>query len=172
MSSPRFCSECGKPLEADHCFCTNCGATTSAEADARTKLTSDHTVLANDQPQSPQSQVSASQVTCDATASTIITPNAKASGAANIPGFTPVMPNASLSNFEKQIFLEQAIQRYQHRITSSMRKQRTQMLCRRLVLSFPYHRRCQQHPMALRLPKPTKELYLHRLRLRNVQGVV
>src|SRR6266853_1499436 len=59
LSSPRFCSECGKPLEADPRFCTNCGATTSVEADARTTLTSDQTVLSSDQAQSSRPQVSA-----------------------------------------------------------------------------------------------------------------
>ena len=70
MSSPRFCSECGKPLEAGHRFCTNCGATTSVEANARTALTSDQTVLDNDQAQSSQPQVSVPLDKSSATAST------------------------------------------------------------------------------------------------------
>ena len=90
MSSPRFCSECGKPLEAGHRFCTNCGATTSGEADARTALTSDQTVLPNEHAQGLQSQVQAPQVNSDATASTIITPNAN----------TPVLPSVSVAGPE------------------------------------------------------------------------
>lgn len=86
LSSPRFCSECGKPLEAGHRFCTNCGATTSAEADARTALTSDRTVL------TPQDKKS------DAIASSFITSNVNTPGTANMPGFTPGMPNAPLAN--------------------------------------------------------------------------
>src|SRR5438874_10815776 len=76
LSSTRFCSECGKPLEAGHRFCTNCGATTSVEADARTALTSDQTVLSNEQAQSAPPQVSVPVNNRSATAATIITPNA------------------------------------------------------------------------------------------------
>ena len=86
MSSPRFCSECGKPLEADHRFCTHCGATTSIEADARTTLTSDQTVLSSDQAQSPQPKVPMQVDNSRATASTIITPNA------NTPGISQYAP--------------------------------------------------------------------------------
>ena len=81
MSSPRFCSECGKPLEAGHRFCTNCGSTTSVEADARTALTSDQTVPVGDQAQSSQPQVSVPLDKSGATANTIITPNANTPGA-------------------------------------------------------------------------------------------
>jgi hypothetical protein len=94
VSSTRFCSECGKPLEEGHRFCTNCGATSSVEANARTTLTNDQTVLGSGQAQSPQPQVSLPVGKSDATASTIITPNA------NTPGSTPVMPNAPLSSSE------------------------------------------------------------------------
>ena len=94
MSSPRFCSECGKPLEAGHRFCTNCGATTSGEADARTTLASDQAVLSNEHSQSPQPQVQVPQVNSGATASTIITPNVITPGVANTPG----PPNAPLSS--------------------------------------------------------------------------
>jgi hypothetical protein len=94
LSSPRFCTECGKPLEEGHLFCTNCGATTSVEANARTTLTSDQTILDNVQAQSSPSQVSVPVNNGGATASTIITPNANTPGAvANMPGFTPVVPN-------------------------------------------------------------------------------
>ncbi|MGZ3643318.1 MAG: zinc ribbon domain-containing protein [Ktedonobacteraceae bacterium] len=96
MSSPRFCSECGKPLETGHRFCTDCGATTSGEADARTALTSDQTVSSNEHAQGLQSQVQAPQVNSNATASTIITPNANAPRVAN----TPVLPNVPVSSPE------------------------------------------------------------------------
>lgn len=96
MSSPRFCSECGKPLEAGYRFCTNCGATTSGEADARTTLTSDQTVLTNEHAQSPRSQVQAPQANNGATASTIITPNVNVPEVAN----TPVLPNVPISSPE------------------------------------------------------------------------
>ena len=101
MSSPRFCSECGKPLEAGHRFCTNCGATTSIEANARTTLTSDQTVLDNDQAQNSQPQVSVPLDKSSATASTMITPNVNTPGARAItPGFSPVMSNTPLSSSE------------------------------------------------------------------------
>ncbi len=94
MSSPRFCSECGKPLEAGYSFCTNCGATTSVEANALTTLTSDRTVLGSGQAQSSQPQVSTSTNNAGATASTIISPHANTPGAGqNAPGFLPVTPN-------------------------------------------------------------------------------
>ena len=101
MSSPRFCSECGKPLEAGHRFCTNCGATTSIEANARTTLTSDQTVLHNDQAQNSQPQVSVPLDKSSASASTIITPNVNTPGARAITfGFSPVMSNTPLSSSE------------------------------------------------------------------------
>jgi hypothetical protein len=101
LSSPRFCTECGKPVEAGQRFCTNCGATTSVEANARTTLTSDQTVLGSGQTQSSQPQVSVPRDDSVATASTIITPNANTSGtAAKTPGFTPVIPNTPLSSSE------------------------------------------------------------------------
>ncbi len=98
MSSSRFCSECGKPFETGHRFCTNCGATTSVEANALTTLTSDQTVLGTGQAQGSQPQVSMPVNNSAATASTIITPNANAPGAANTPGFTPVMPDTSIAS--------------------------------------------------------------------------
>ena len=94
LSSPRFCSECGKPLEAGHRFCKNCGSTTSVEANALTTLTRDQKVLGSHQAQSSQPQVSVPVNNTGATASTIITPNA------NTPGFTPVMPNTPISSSE------------------------------------------------------------------------
>jgi hypothetical protein len=101
LSSSRFCSECGKPLEEGHRFCTNCGATTSVEANARTTLASDQTALDNDQAQSSPSQVSVPGNNGGATASTIITPNANTPGTvANMPGFTPVVPNMPQSSSE------------------------------------------------------------------------
>ena len=100
MSSPRFCSECGKPLEAGHRFCTNCGATTNVEADARTALTSDQTLLVSDQAQSSQPQVSVPVDNNSATAPTIITPNANTPGAGNTLGFSPVMPKTPFSSSE------------------------------------------------------------------------
>ena len=94
MSSLRFCSECGKPLEAGHRFCTNCGSTTSIESNALTMLKSDQTILGNDHVQSPQSQASTPAKYTDATASTIITPDANTPGSAvNVPGYMPVTPN-------------------------------------------------------------------------------
>jgi hypothetical protein len=99
VSSPRFCSECGKPLEASHRFCTNCGATTSLEANARTTLTSEQTVLVSDQAQSSKPQVSVPLDTSGATASTIINANAITPGeAVNKSGISPVMPNTPLSS--------------------------------------------------------------------------
>lgn len=99
LSSPRFCSECGKPLEAGHRFCTDCGATTSVEANALTTLTSDQMVLGSGQAQSSQPQVSTSNNNAGATASTIITPHANTPGVAlNAPGFMPVKPNIPISS--------------------------------------------------------------------------
>ena len=101
MSTPRFCSECGKPLEADHRFCTNCGSTTSVEADVRTTLTSDQTVLGSDQEQSSQPKVPLPVDNSASTKSTIITPNANTPGSvANASGFTPVLPYTPQSSTE------------------------------------------------------------------------
>src|SRR5437588_2220163 len=101
LSSSRFCSECGKPLEAGHRFCTNCGATTSVEANALTTLTRDQKVLGSDQAQSSQPQVSVPVNNTGATASTIIMPNANTPGTtANTPGFTPIMLNTPISSSE------------------------------------------------------------------------
>src|SRR6266702_5231383 len=98
LSSSRFCSECGKPFETGHRFCTNCGATTSVEANALTTLTSDQTVLGTGQAQGSQPQVSMPVNNSAAAASTIITPNANTPGAANTPGFTPVMPDTPIAS--------------------------------------------------------------------------
>src|SRR6266568_1974664 len=98
LSSSRFCSECGKPFETGHRFCTNCGATTSVEANALTTLTSDQTVLGTGQAQGSQPQVSMPVNNSAATASTIITSNANTPGAANTPGFTPVMPDTPIAS--------------------------------------------------------------------------
>src|SRR6266700_4253463 len=100
LSSTRFCSECGKPFETGHRFCTNCGATTSVEANALTTLTSDKTVLGTGQAQGSQPQVLVPVNNSAATASTIITPNANTPGAANTPGFTPIMHNPPISSSE------------------------------------------------------------------------
>jgi len=94
LSSPRFCSECGKPLEAGHRFCTNCGATTSVEADARTTLTSDQKVSGSDQAQGFQPKVPVPVDNNSTTAATVITPSA------NAPGFTPVLPYTPHSSSE------------------------------------------------------------------------
>jgi hypothetical protein len=99
LSSTRFCSECGKPLEAGHRFCTNCGATTSVEADARTTLTSDQTVLGSDQEQSSQPKVPVPVENSAATASTIFTPNTPGSPK-NAPGITPFLPYTPQSSSE------------------------------------------------------------------------
>src|SRR5439155_17066839 len=101
LSSPRFCTECGKPLEAGHRFCTNCGATTSVEAYARTTLANDQTVQGSGQAQSSQPQVSVAVDKRSGIASTINTPTANTpGGAATTPGFTPVILNPPLSSSE------------------------------------------------------------------------
>jgi hypothetical protein len=93
LSSTRFCSECGSPLEAGHRFCTNCGATTSFESNLPTSLASDRTILESGQVQSPPTPVSTPIKNTDATASTIITPNVDTPAAAiNASGFSPGMP--------------------------------------------------------------------------------
>jgi len=63
------------PLEAGRRFCTNCGATTSIDSDARTALTSDQTV-GSDQLQNAWPQATVFAGNDSARASTIITPNA------------------------------------------------------------------------------------------------
>jgi len=98
LSSPRFCSECGKPLEADQRFCTNCGATSSVDSNAPTALTKDQTVLVSGQVQNSQPQVSTPVNNTGDTASTIITPDENTPGSAiNIPGSVPVSPNMPVS---------------------------------------------------------------------------
>jgi hypothetical protein len=99
LSSARFCSECGRPLEAGHRFCTNCGATTNIESNAPTTLTSGQTILGSGQVQRPQPQASTPAQNTNATASTIITQDANTAGSAvNAPGFTPVKPDMPLSS--------------------------------------------------------------------------
>ncbi len=100
MSTPSFCSECGKPLEAGHRFCTNCGATTNIEANARTALTSDQTVLSSDQAQNSQPQATAFAGSNSPTASTMITPIAHTPGAAaNPPVWNSEIPRVSGTNY-------------------------------------------------------------------------
>ncbi len=84
QSSPRFCPQCGGPVEAGQRFCTNCGATMSIEASAPTAMaTSDQTVMAN---QSVQSS-SPFPATVSASGSTPNTP---------APGVTPAVPAGSM----------------------------------------------------------------------------
>ena len=96
MSSTRFCSECGKPLEEGHRFCTNCGAPTSFESNAPTASSNDQTVMGSDSVQSSQPRVSTPVNNTGATAPTIITPDANTPGAA-----TPRVSGASYSTVPK-----------------------------------------------------------------------
>ncbi len=50
---PRFCSECGTPLQAGQRFCTNCGATMNVDASSPTAAATPATVLAGDSPAGP-----------------------------------------------------------------------------------------------------------------------
>lgn len=83
QSSPRFCAQCGSPIEAGHRFCTSCGATTSVESNAPTALaTSDQASLQS--PSSPGAAVP--PMNLNAPDSTIMAPN-----------FTPITPNRPMS---------------------------------------------------------------------------
>ncbi len=83
QSSPRFCAQCGSPIEAGHRFCTSCGATTSVESNALTALaTSDQASLQS--PSSPGAAVP--PMNLNAPDSTIMAPN-----------FTPITPNRPMS---------------------------------------------------------------------------
>lgn len=100
QSSPRFCSQCGSPLEASQRFCTNCGATTNIESDARTALaTSDQTALASDSVQSSSPVASTvAAASSDAIDSRVITPGSDTTGSTVIaPGSTPVVPGTPAS---------------------------------------------------------------------------
>jgi hypothetical protein len=82
QSSPRFCAQCGSPIEAGHRFCTSCGATTSVESNAPTALaTSDQASL-----QSPSSSATVPPTNLNAPDSTMMAPN-----------FTPITPNRPMS---------------------------------------------------------------------------
>ncbi len=75
-SFPRFCSQCGSPLEAGHRFCTNCGATTSVESNNSTALAADD--------QATQAGISAQGSSSVTSAATIPTENAKPPDAAKM----------------------------------------------------------------------------------------
>jgi hypothetical protein len=75
-SFPRFCSQCGSPLEAGHRFCTNCGATTSVESNNPTALAADD--------QATQASISAQGSSSVTSAATIPTENAKPPDAAKM----------------------------------------------------------------------------------------
>ena len=75
-SFPRFCSQCGSPLEAGHRFCTNCGATTNVESNNPTALASDE--------QATQANISAQGASSVTSAATIPVENAKPRDAAKM----------------------------------------------------------------------------------------
>ncbi len=98
QSSPRFCSQCGSPVEAGQRFCTNCGATTNIESNSATALaTGDQTPLASDPVQSSSSVAStAAAGSLDALDSSVFTPGSDTTGSTVIAsGSTPVVPGTS-----------------------------------------------------------------------------
>jgi len=100
QSSPRFCSQCGSPLEAGQRFCTNCGATTNIESNAATALaTGDQTGLASDPVQSSSPVASTvAPASSDARDSKVIIPDSDTTGSTVIaPGSTPVVPGTPAS---------------------------------------------------------------------------
>lgn len=82
QSSPRFCSECGSPIDGDHRFCTNCGASTSIETNNPTALaTGDQGAFASDAVKSSPSLTSTVPTSSpNVLSSTMITPKSDAPG--------------------------------------------------------------------------------------------
>lgn len=76
QSFPRFCSQCGSPLEVGHRFCTNCGATTNVESNNPTALAADDQAI--------QANISAQGSSSVTSAATIPTENAKPRDAAKM----------------------------------------------------------------------------------------
>ena len=100
QSSPRFCSQCGSPLEASQRFCTNCGATTNIESNAATALaTGDQNALASNQVQSSSPVASTvAAASSDAIDAKVITPDSDTTGSTVItPGSTPAVPGTPAS---------------------------------------------------------------------------